>query len=171
MVEITLLLLFNIIWFILPPYIANMAPAVWGGGPPLDKGKLFYDGRRWLGKGKTIKGTIIGVIAGIIISLLQHVALPFPSFGFALLRGFLKGSGAMIGDIVGSFIKRRVNIDSGNSAPLLDQLDFMIGAIVFMYPLGLPSIDIILISLAITPIVHLISNMVWYLVGKKEVWW
>jgi len=81
------------------------------------------------------------------------------------------GSGAMMGDIVGSFIKRRVNIDSGNSAPLLDQLDFMIGAIVFMYPLGLPSIDIILISLAITPIVHLISNMVWYLAGKKEVWW
>jgi len=69
MVEITLLLLFNIIWFILPPYIANMAPAVWGGGPPLDKGKLFYDGRRWLGKGKTIKGTIIGVIAGINKSL------------------------------------------------------------------------------------------------------
>jgi len=171
MIEITLLLIFNIIWFILPPYIANMAPAVWGGGPPLDGGRLFYDGKRLFGKSKTIKGTAVGILAGIIISLVQHIALPFPSFGYALLRGILMGTGAMAGDLAGSFIKRRANIESGDSAPLLDQLDFMLGVIVFMYPLGLPSLEIVLISVIITPIVHLISNSIWYLAGKKEVWW
>lgn len=171
MIEITPLLIFNIIWFILPPYIANMAPAVWGGGPPLDGERVFYDGRRLLGKGKTIKGSAVGILAGIIISLLQHLALPFSSFGYALLRGLLMGAGAICGDIFGSFIKRRVNIESGNAAPLLDQLDFMLGAILFMYPLGLPSVEVVLISVIITPFVHFVSNVVWYLAGKKEVWW
>ncbi|MDD3265460.1 MAG: CDP-archaeol synthase, partial [Dehalococcoidales bacterium] len=125
MIEITPLLIFSIIWFILPPYIANMAPAVWGGGPSLDGGRLFFDGKRLFGKGKTTKGAIVGILAGVIISLLQHIALPFPSLGYALLRGFLLGTGAIGGDIFGSFIKRRLNIESGDSAPLLDQLDFM----------------------------------------------
>ena len=171
MIEITLLLIFNLIWFILPPYIANMAPAVWGGGPPLDGGRLFFDGKRLFGKGKTIKGCFVGIFAGIIISLLQHIALPFPSIGYALLRGFLMGAGAIAGDLFGSFIKRRLNIESGDAAPLLDQLDFMIGAIIFVAPLGLPSIEIVIISIVVTPIVHFISNVVWYLAGKKEVWW
>ncbi|MDX9797949.1 MAG: CDP-2,3-bis-(O-geranylgeranyl)-sn-glycerol synthase [Methanofastidiosum sp.] len=171
MIEITPLLIFSIIWFILPPYIANMAPAVWGGGPSLDGGRLFFDGKRLFGKGKTIKGAVVGILAGVIISLVQHIVLPFPSFGYALLRGFLMGTGAIVGDLFGSFIKRRVNIETGDSAPLLDQLDFMLGVIVFMYPLGLPSLEIVLISVIITPIVHLVSNSIWYLAGKKEVWW
>jgi len=171
MIEKLPLLIFNIIWFILPPYIANMAPVIWGGGPPLDGGRLFFDGKRILGNAKTIRGTFVGILAGTIVGLLQHIAYPFPSFGYALLRGFLLGAGAIGGDIAGSFIKRRFNIESGDAAPLLDQLDFMIGAIILMYPLGLPPLEIILMSILITPFVHLISNAVWYLAGKKEVWW
>lgn len=171
MIEITPILIFNIIWFILPPYIANMAPAVWGGGPPLDGGRVLSDGRRLFGKGKTIKGSIVGILAGIIISILQHVALPFPSFWYALLRGFLMGTGAIGGDVFGSFIKRRLNIESGDAAPLLDQLDFMVGAIILVSPLGLPATEVVLISIIITPFVHFVSNVVWYLAGKKEVWW
>lgn len=171
MIELTPLFLFNIVWFILPPYIANMSPAVWGGGPPIDGGRVFSDGRRLLGKGKTIKGTVVGILAGLMIGLLQHIALPFPSLGFAFLRGFLLGSGAIFGDIAGSFLKRRIGIESGDSAPLLDQLDFMVGATVFVAPLGLPSLEIILIAMIITPVIHFVSNVIWFLAGRKEVWW
>jgi CDP-2,3-bis-(O-geranylgeranyl)-sn-glycerol synthase len=131
-----------------------MAPVIWGGGPPLDGGRLFFDGKRLLGKAKTIRGTYVGILAGTIVGLLQHIVYPFPSLGYALLRGFLLGAGAIGGDIVGSFIKRRFNIESGDAAPL-----------------GLPPLEIILMSILITPFVHLISNAVWYLAGKKEVWW
>ncbi len=171
MIEITPLFLFSIIWFILPPYIANMSPAVWGGGPPLDGGRIHSDGHRLLGKGKTIKGTTVGILAGVLIGLLQHIAFPFSSLGFALLRGFLLGSGAIFGDIAGSFLKRRMGIKSGDSAPLLDQLDFMAGAIIFIALLELPPLEIILIAIIITPVVHFVSNVIWFLAGRKEVWW
>ena len=77
MIEKLPLLIFNIIWFILPPYIANMAPVIWGGGPPLDGGRPFFDGKRILGNAKTIRGTFVGILAGTIVGLLQHIAYPF----------------------------------------------------------------------------------------------
>ena len=58
MIEITPLLIFSIIWFILPPYIANMAPAVWGGGPPIDGEGTFWMEKDYLAKVKPLKALL-----------------------------------------------------------------------------------------------------------------
>ncbi len=59
------------IWFILPAYVANATPVLTGGGPPIDGGKKLSDGYRILGDGKTIRGFILGLLAGSIVGAIQ----------------------------------------------------------------------------------------------------
>jgi len=52
----------------------------------------------------------------------------------AILMSF----GALTGDIIGSFIKRRVNVKSGDPSPFMDQLGFILMALIFAYPIIQP---------------------------------
>jgi CDP-2,3-bis-(O-geranylgeranyl)-sn-glycerol synthase len=81
------------------------------------------------------------------------------------------GLGALLGDAIGSFIKRRIGIERGRPAPLLDQLDFVIGALLLSSLVYFESFSMIIVILIITPILHLLSNIFGYLVGFKEVWY
>ena len=119
------------IWYILPSYVANMTPVIFGGGRPLDLNKKFIDGRRILGDHKTIRGFISGLITGTLVGCMQGRPL----------TGFLLSLGTMVGDSFGSFVKRRMGIEAGGSAPLLDQEGFLIFSILFTYPLEPLSLD------------------------------
>jgi CDP-2,3-bis-(O-geranylgeranyl)-sn-glycerol synthase len=95
-----------------------------------------------------------------------------------LIRCFLCGYGASIGDLVGSFLKRRFNISSGAPFWLVDQLDFVIfsiilGAIPALFIPGYlaPDINIIIFLIILTPSVDIIANVVAYVVELKEVPW
>ncbi|MHA2287666.1 MAG: CDP-archaeol synthase [Promethearchaeota archaeon] len=52
-------LIFSVL-FIVPAYFSNAGMVIGGGGKPLDKGKLWRDGRRILGDHKTISGLVKG---------------------------------------------------------------------------------------------------------------
>ena len=153
------------IWFILPAYFANAAPVVLGGGPPLDMGKKFLDGRRILGDGKTARGFVGGLIIGTIVGLLQGVArAPLREY---LLLGFLLALGALLGDLASSFIKRRLGIERGGAAPGLDQLGFVVAALILASPVKVPSWQVIAVILIITPPIHLATNFIGYKLGLK----
>jgi CDP-2,3-bis-(O-geranylgeranyl)-sn-glycerol synthase len=85
--------------------------------------------------------------------------------------GFLLSSGALFGDMMGSFIKRRLGIKQGRPAPILDQLNFIFGALLFTYPFSPIPLDMIITICLITPIVHLTSNIIAYKLKIKKVWW
>ena len=53
------ILIFSVL-FIVPAYFSNAGMVIVGGGKPLDRGKLWRDGRRILGDHKTISGLIKG---------------------------------------------------------------------------------------------------------------
>ena len=55
----------------LPAYLPNPTAALFGGGTPIDLGRNYSDGRRFFGDGKTYRGLILGVLAGIVVGLLQ----------------------------------------------------------------------------------------------------
>lgn len=105
---------------------------------------------------------------------------PFPIGIFMLiLRIVLCSYGAALGDLAGSFLKRRFNYASGAPFWVVDQLDFALGAIlmvsipVFFFP-GIyyaPDLNIIIFLMIITPSVSIIANTVAYIVGWKEVPW
>ncbi|MEM4587082.1 MAG: CDP-2,3-bis-(O-geranylgeranyl)-sn-glycerol synthase [Candidatus Jordarchaeales archaeon] len=89
----------------------------------------------------------------------------------SILKGFLLSLGALTGDLVGSFIKRRLNLDRGTPAPGLDQLDFIAGAILLSSWFYLPPVEVLLVVVIVTPVIHLLANAGAYVLRlKKEPW-
>lgn len=157
------------IYFMLPAYLANVTALAFGGGKPLDFNFELPDGRRILGDGVTWRGTIIGTIIGITIGLIQGIITGNITVG--ILLGLALGGGALIGDACGSFIKRRLKIESGRPAPILDQLDFVVGALVFASFVVVIPVEMIVIILVISVFLHLGANIIAYLLGIKNVWY
>lgn len=89
----------------------------------------------------------------------------------SVLKGFLLSLGALTGDLVGSFIKRRLNLDRGSPAPGLDQLDFIVGAVMLSSWLYLPPMEVLVVLILVTPAIHLLANAgAYFLRLKKEPW-
>ena len=80
--------------------------------------------------------------------------------------------GALVGDLVGSFVKRRVGLERGAQAPLLDQLGFYVFALLFLYAVGVtfPLPDEILWAAVIYGL-HRATNWAAYKLGLKSVPW
>ena len=175
------------IWLGLPAWIANSMPVVFGGGMPIDRGRYFRDGQRLFGDGKTTRGFIVGVISGTLVGLAQFITAPSlrpilaqyvtitPDMDSVLLMtipsAFLLSFGALLGDLIGSFFKRRLNIKSGNPSPILDQLGFMIMGLILASPILHPAPQYIVILITTTLFIHWISNAMGYLLGFKENPW
>ncbi|MDE1768172.1 MAG: CDP-2,3-bis-(O-geranylgeranyl)-sn-glycerol synthase [Candidatus Micrarchaeota archaeon] len=156
------------IFFIFPAYCANGAPVVFGGGKPLDFGVKFR-GKPLLGKHKTIKGLISGLSSGIIIGFAQSLV---PGYSFMLVIGAVQGIGAMAGDLVGSFIKRRQGMKEGSKAGLMDQYLFLVFAFLFSIPFGnLPSTYGIIVIFLLTGILHKLTNTIAHRWRIKDVPW
>ena len=47
--------LLALLLFLIPIYIANSSPVILGGGIAIDLGEKFFDRKRILGKGKTVR--------------------------------------------------------------------------------------------------------------------
>lgn len=166
----------NAVWFIFPAWIGNMLACTFGGGRPIDGGRNFSDGRPLLGKGKTVRGLCVGIFTAVCAAFLQS----FVNYTFnPVFFGLLMGTGAMSGDLVKSFFKRRLNIKSGRPFPPFDQLDFILGALALYYGIGpfvlnhfyqLNGMTLLFIFL-LTPLAHLALNALGYVLGMKEVWW
>ena len=157
------------VYFILPAYIANLSGLAFGGTTPVDFGKNFIDKRRIFGDGVTWKGLIFGTITGTLVGAIEGVIIWDPVYG--LMLGFLLSFGALLGDAAGSFIKRRIGIQRGRSAPILDQLDFIAGALILASFYTTISLETIIIIAVLTFILHIITNMIAYLIGMKDVWY
>lgn len=132
----------------------------------MDFGKKFYDGRPIFGKNKTFKGFFSGLIVGTVIGLLESAF-----FGYHILFGLSLSSGALFGDLMGAFMKRRLGLAPGELLPIIDQIDFIIGAFLFSLPLQLLYVELVLMVLIITPPMHLLTNFVAYKLGLKSNPW
>ena len=175
----------TVLYFLLPAYISNSGGLIFGGGKPLDCGKTDSKGNRWIGDGVTWRGLIGGTILGTIIGAIQGyygpallalygelILTPIPvGVSNGILIGFLLAFGALIGDALGSFLKRRLGIQRGKPAPILDQLDFLVVALLFASLVVDFSLEFIVIAVILTLIIHLIANTGAYLLGIKDVWY
>jgi len=167
-------------WVIFPAYIANGLAPVAKGKRRMDFGKTFYENELF-GAGKTWEGFLFGIFCGTIFGILQIFSHSYLNsiaieYGFvlpklSLLSVIFISFGAMFGDLVGSFIKRRMNLERGKSSPLLDQLDFVFGAFFFALFFLYVSPTAILLIIVFTPFVHLAACFIGYEIGIKEVPW
>ncbi|MAG17971.1 MAG: hypothetical protein CL944_00685 [Candidatus Diapherotrites archaeon] len=167
-------LIIKLLIYLAPMYFANSSAMLFGGKTPLDFGKKFIDGKRFFGDGKTFKGFFFGTLAGTIVSATIFTLIPETTLLLTpnyLLLGFLLASGALIGDVAGSFFKRRNEIKQGGEVLFLDQLDFVIGGMIIGSLVYIPTFyEVILVSI-ITLIVHRASNFVAYKTKLKKVPW
>lgn len=162
----------------LPAYIANPTAAIFGGGTPIDFGKKWHDGRRILGDGKTFRGLAWGAACGIVVGLLEmQVAAGEPFVVLPVSVVIALSLGALLGDVVKSFFKRRLGFERGAGLPLIDQLDFVAGAWVLAYIvdpqwfIGNFTLPIIITVLIVTPLLHRATNIIGYHIKvKKEPW-
>lgn len=175
-------------WLFLPAYAANPTAALLGGGTPMDFGKVLGDGKRLFGDGKTWRGFGGGIASGIVIGLIlwglaasAYPPLSYGSFPDGLLPLVIMPIGALLGDLIGSFIKRRMGKVMGAPVLGLDQYDFFVMAILLLAVLqtgwfvqnywdgeavyGLAFVTIL------TPFLHRSVNIVGYRMGKKKVPW
>lgn len=99
--------------------VANGTPvlATWLLGErwaaPLDGGIAFLDGRPLLGRSKTVRGVITGVMA---------TGAAAPALGWSWQLGLGFGAASMAGDLFSSFVKRRIGIQASGQATGLDQI-------------------------------------------------
>lgn len=158
------------LWFLLPAALANAIPVIVSKAPvvknydaPIDAGRK-YKGREILGPHKTWRGIIAGIVISTLALWLQqylvaeytwahdlsgnvdYAALP------TLLLGPLFAIGALGGDALESFFKRRKEIGSGTSWVPFDQIDYIIG-----------SVFISLFFVLLTPVRYIWIFIVWFL--------
>ncbi|MFH0835820.1 MAG: CDP-2,3-bis-(O-geranylgeranyl)-sn-glycerol synthase [Candidatus Micrarchaeota archaeon] len=168
--------------FALPAYFANSAPVVSGGKTPLDGGMKLSDGNRLLGAGKTIRGFFVGVAAGTLSAILLAWLFPawfapfISSINEKIFIGFLLAFGALTGDVLGSFFKRRRGMKRGQPSLLSDKILFLITALFFavlFYPqLWLEiSVEGMVFLLVLTYVLHLAFNALAHGLKLKSVPW
>jgi CDP-2,3-bis-(O-geranylgeranyl)-sn-glycerol synthase len=152
--------------FIFPAYCANAVPVITGGGTPMDFGKTFFDGKRIFGKNKTFRGFFFGLAVGMAVGLVEFIL-----FGYPFLFVVLSPLGALLGDLAAAFLKRRLGIAPGGLLPIIDQIDFVVGALLFSLPLAIISLELAFAVIIITPPIHLLTNFLAYkLKLKKNPW-
>ncbi len=185
-------------WIVIPIYVANASAVIVGGGTPIDFGKTWNDGRRILGDGKTWRGlfagTFLGMTAGFGLAVVASYLSTseynflyltnFEGFPVMILILFSLCFGALLGDVIESFFKRRIGKGRGQDWIPFDQLDFIVGALLFsflaselLYVVHFTSdqwffVHItlwhILILLVVTPFIHITANVLFRKIKKTH---
>lgn len=195
------------LWLFLPAYMANMAPIFamrlfpnWKAR--IDGGRAGHDGRPLFGEGKTWRGLLAGTLAGGASAWAQsnvrHTGYDLTDFGHTdaggpsapILLGMSIGLGALLGDLVKSYFKRRTGRAGGKPWVPFDQLDFVVGGSVLaalastaLVAMGAVSTDWfsqellgsnwprLLVLFVLTPGLHFLVNVIGYKMKLKSVPW
>ena len=188
--ERNLVAIILIMWYLLPAYIANTVAALVGGGSPIDGGNNWNDGERILGDGKTWKGLIGGTIGGVVTGIIVlKVGSPISGVENNILN--LEGNdyihisavlsfGALFGDMLASFVKRRIGFERGSMALGLDQYDFVVVSLALTWLLYSQWIGELFDNhlwrelatiFILTPLLHRGVNIIGYKIGVKNEPW
>lgn len=184
--------IFLCLWYLLPAALGNHTascgnriwlPEILKNGlakfaRPVDFG-LQWHGREIFGKNKTWRGLLVGIIAGIVVAGIQallffrtdffraNTLVDYGKVNFVLL-GALMGGGALIGDLVKSFIKRRLNVPPGKPWFPWDQLDWIVGAMLLSSIAYIPPVRVAVVTALLYVGVHLCSDRVVCHMGIKK---
>ncbi len=159
--------------YAIPLYITNASSLLFGGGMPLDFGRKI-GGRPILGKGKTVRGTFSGLSFGILSIFITGFLFPeavAEAIGDYAAFGILLCSGSILGDLAGSFLKRRFGLKRGHPVLLLDQLDFVLGGILLSLAVRIPAPAEVALIAVLTLVAHRITNFIAFKIRIKKVPW
>jgi hypothetical protein len=160
----------QLMYLMLPAYIANMAPPFtrfWPGwNRPIS--------RRWLGDHKTVVGFCAGIGVALVVAFMQsRIALSggLSSYARWPLLGLAFGFGSMAGDSLKSLVKRLKGIPPGRPWIPMDQLDFVVGSLLLSFPIVTLSWPDIATVLAVSFVGDIAINHISYALGIRATKW
>ncbi len=127
---------------------------------PLDGGWLFFDGKPLLGASKTVRGIIAALLATVAAGLMM---------GIPARLSLVLGLFAMAGDLLSSFIKRRLGQAPGSRFIGLDQIPeslLPLLALESTLNLSLTAIGVIVTAFAVSEL--LLSRLLYKLHIRKH---
>ncbi len=179
-------MLVEVLYLALPAFAANMMPVVAARlkllsalDRPIDA-NLSLRGKPLLGRNKTWRGVAAAVIGGVAVSYIQYLfAMPletvsttaFASLPVALFYGCIAGILVMVGDALGSIMKRQLGIASGAPCIPLDQIDYIVVFILgtaFFISWSIPAAALLIVT---TFFLNLVANALAYGIGIKNTYW
>ena len=174
-------LIIQTFYFMLPAYFANMAPVICKRmfnflAKPVDFGKKLI-GQPIFGKNKTWRGLLVAVVFGIIIAYAQYLlkdsfaTITIINYSNWFWIGLLLGLGAILGDLLKSFFKRRMRVKSGQSWIPFDQIDYTLGAILLVSIIHFPGWNILITALVMNFFLHIIVNHIAFLLHIRNEKW
>ncbi len=126
---------------------------------PVDGGRMAKDGRRWLGASKTWRGLLASVSTGALLAWVMGWS-PWFGAGFAAL--------CMVGDLLTSFVKRRIGMESGGRFMLMDQIPESLLPLWFAWFVGEFPAVLILQVVALFVLVCLVSSPILFRLGIRR---
>ncbi len=126
---------------------------------PIDFNKSFFDKKPILGTHKTWRGLLVAVVITSITS-------GFCGYGFKL--GAMVGFYSMTGDLMASFIKRRLNLESGAKFTGVDQgIEAFFPVFMLKDDLSLSWLDCFFVTLVFT-VVEITLSPFLYKIGFRR---
>ena len=161
-----------IFWTFIPAGIANMSPVLFKRVDFLN----YPVSKKLLGDHKTWRGLFFGILMATIIVFIQKNMfsnIPFKLLDYSainpLILGPVFGAGALVGDMVKSFFKRRVGIQPGRSWIPFDQIDWIVGANLLLLTYTNIGIEKIIISIVLMGVLHPLVNFLSYCLKCQKV--
>lgn len=127
---------------------------------PIDDGRCVRDGRRWLGDAKTWRGLFAALLLTPLVAALM---------GLPVSAGALIALLAMVGDLLSSFIKRRLDIPSSGMALGLDQIpESLLPLLAVRERFTLDPIDVLQLCVAFIAVELVLSLLLYRLHIRKR---
>lgn len=127
---------------------------------PLDHGVTLRDGRPLLGAAKTLRGILVALGA---------TTLAAPLLGFGWLTGLALAAAAMTGDLLSSFLKRRLGLPPHAQALGLDQIpEALLPLLLLQQILGLSAGDILILVIAFILVELALSRLLFRLHIREQ---
>lgn len=172
------------LFFLLPAAFANMAPIfvkkIRFLNYPIDFGYKF-NSRRIFGENKTWRGFVSAISLSLFIIFVQKLLYQFDVVKIIsiidydstniLVLGLLFGLGAMLGDLVESFIKRQIDILPGRKLIIFDQLDWVVGSMLFAMIYVDLELYFVLYVFGLFLILHILVKHIGFYLGLEDKKW
>jgi CDP-2,3-bis-(O-geranylgeranyl)-sn-glycerol synthase len=180
MVELTL----QVIWFLIPPGVANLVPPIFAKllpkwNYPMDFG-LTIRSQRLFGSHKTFRGLISGILTAIAVHNIQillasryqwieNLAIDDVYYQHWWLGAWL-GFTALGGDAIKSMIKRQANLEPGKPWLPWDKIDWILGTLAGTWFIFQFSTLFIIIAIVAGLVLSFTGRVIGYWLGINSSW-
>ena len=146
-------------------YFLILSPAMIANATPVFLRKIKFLEKpideKIFGQNKTWRGFMGAIIVGTLFYyLMTKIGLidSTRNTGYILFIGFLFSFGAITGDLIKSYFKRKMNVSSGESWIPFDQIDYILGAVIATYFIYYYSFSEIIMMLLVGGIMSMLAH-------------